>query len=368
MSGNESFDRTLETWLRRQAPREAPDRVLDAALERVQVEPQRRGWLERVFGGTTMTNMIRTAAAAVVIAIAGVVGLQLVNPPDDIGPSPIPSPSAAPSESTAPSPTASGEPSAAALVVQLLGGGEAGPVHLVTVLDDGRLITSDPNGVAAPMERRLTPAGIQLVRDEMAATGLTDTSANYGPVANPGVEPPGFGGAGPRLEVGQPGGDPVVINWYLFADTEQDFFQPQPEAETLEALLVRLTTMEAWLPTAAWTDANAVPHVPDGYRMTISSSPWGLSVDDLPADVATVAWPLDVDMANFGELLNPAPDEIRCGLVDGQEGTAVIESLQAAGATPQVGTYLSFGLGARGPNRHVTITLAPILPFDESSC
>jgi hypothetical protein len=373
MTGNESFDHTLETWLRRQAPQQAPDRVLDAALERVELEPQRRGWLQRVFGGTAMTNITRIAAVTTAVVVAAVIGLQLINLTTDVGPSPVPSPSAEPSESAAPSSSAasaepSTEPSAAALVARLLGGGESGGFHLVTVLDDGRVITSDPSGVNAPMERRLTAAGIQLVRDEMAATGLTDTSADYSPVENPGVEAPGFGGGGPRLEVVQPGGSTVVITWYLFADTEEDYFQPQPEAEALEELMIRLSTLQEWLPAAAWADANATPYVPDGYRMTISSSPWGGSAGELPADVSTVTWPPGADMASLDEVLDSERDEIRCGPLDAAEGTALIAALQAAGARPQDETYLSFELGEPETSRLITITLAPILPFDDSVC
>ena len=374
MTGNESFDQTLETWLRRQAPPQAPDRVLDAALERVALEPQRRGWLQRVFGGTAMTNMTRAAAVATAVVVAAVIGLQLINQTSDVGPSPIPSPSAQPSESIAPSPPAasvepSTEPSTAGLVAGLWGGGDAGFFHLVTLLDDGRLITGDPGGATAPMERRLTEAGILLVRDEMDATGLTDTSADYQPVPNPGVENPG-GGIGDvgQLEIAQVGGGTIVITWNLYADTEADYYRPQPEAEALQALRVRLTTLEEWLPAAAWADPNPTPYVPDGYRMTISSFEWGGSLDDLPPEVATLAWPVDVDRADLDEILDSPRVETRCRLIDGAEGTAVIAALEAAGATSQDGTYLAFELGEREAPRTIRITLAPVLPFDDSVC
>jgi hypothetical protein len=260
------------------------------------------------------------------------------------------------------------KPGAAALAVQLLGGGEVGPYHLVTILDDGRVITSDPSGGTAPLERRLTPNGIQLVRDEMAATGLTDTTADFSPVANPGVDPPGFIGDLGRLEIGQAGGSTVVITWNLYADVEADYFQPQPEAEALQALGVRLTTLEEWLPAAAWADPNPVPNVPDGYRITISSFEWGGSLDDLPPEVATLEWPADVNRADLDEVLDSPRERTRCRLIDGAEGTAVIAALDAAGATSQDGTYLSFELGEREAPRTIGITLTPILPFDESVC
>ena len=46
MNRTDDFDPTLAAWLQRQAPPQAPDRVLDAALERVASESQRRGLLQ----------------------------------------------------------------------------------------------------------------------------------------------------------------------------------------------------------------------------------------------------------------------------------------------------------------------------------
>jgi len=192
MNRNDDFDRTLGAWLRGQAPQQAPDRVLDAALERVEGESQRRSWLQRLIGGTPMTIMTRAAAVAAVVAIAALIGFQLNNLIGNIGSSP--SPSASPTTDASPSSPSPSDDAAGSLVLRLMGGGEAGRVHLLTVLDDGRIITSDDQGVY--VERRLTAAGVQLLRDELDATGLTDTSADYSPVANPGVEPPAYGGAG----------------------------------------------------------------------------------------------------------------------------------------------------------------------------
>ncbi len=379
MNRNDDFDRTLEAWLHRQAPPQAPDRVLDTALERVDAESQRRGWLQRLSGGTTMTIMIRTAAVAAVVAIAVLIGLQFSNLTDnnvgDTSPSPIPSASAQPSESAAPSSSLStvepsAEPSAAALVLRLMSGTEAGRVHAVTVLDDGRVITSDPFGIAAPTERSLTEFGIQLVRDELDATGLTGTSADYNPVPNPGAEPPGYGGAGPSLEVGQTDGETVVITWFLFGDTEQDYFQPQPEAEALQALYGRLTTLEEWLPESAWADAEPAPYLSSTYLLYVITDLWGGSLDDLPIESSTVAWPLDVGIDSFGtDLLGEGSEpQVRCGVVTADEGAAVAEALESAGATPSEQRQRAYSLGDRAVPSLITINLVPILPLDEGGC
>jgi hypothetical protein len=218
------------------------------------------------------------------------------------------------------------------------------------------------------VERRLTPSGIQLVRDEMAATGLTGTTAGFSPVANPGVEPPGFIGTLGQLEISQPGGSMVVISWNLYGDPEHIYYQPQPEAEALEALAGRLTTLEEWLPQVAWADASAEPYVPDAYRITISGAAWGGTAADLPVDVATVSWPGDVDRADLAAVLASLDDADRCRLVDAAAGTAVIEALQAAGATPRANDYLTFRLGTLNASRVIKIRLAPTLPHYVGTC
>jgi hypothetical protein len=377
MNRKDDFDQTLEAWLRREAP-QAPDRVLDAALERVAAQSQRRGWLQRLSGETPMTTLLRAAAVAAAVAFVAFIGYQLSGlPRDNTGASPEPSTSQTPEPSTEASPAAD-----AALVLRLMGGGEAGRVHVVTVLEDGRIITSsgiDQSGGNPTVERRLTAAGVQLLRDELDATGLTFlTSTDYSPVANPGVEPPGYGGAGPSLEVGLPGGGTALITWFLFGDTEQDYFQPQPEAEALEALAARLSTLDDWLPASAWADANARPYVPAQYRIVIWSQPWGGSLDDLPVESATVSWPLVEGIDAYGAVVEDVAQEPgegdappRCRVVSTGEATPVLDALEAAGATPEVYSIVpgtSFGLGSRATSRVVTVTLEPILPHADTSC
>jgi hypothetical protein len=251
-----------------------------------------------------------------------------------------------------------------------------GPEHLVTVLEDGRIITTNP-----AVERRLTAAGVQLLRDELDATGLTFlASADYLPVYNPGVEPFGYDGDGAALEVGLPGGGTAMITWLLFPDTE-DRFQPQPEAEALEPLVARLTTLGDWLPASAWADANARPYAPRQYRILITSDPWGGSLNDLPVESTTVSWPLIEGIDAVGAAVQIVAQEppqgdgtspFRCRVVSAGEGAPVIEALESAGATfdgysPRFPGG-SFTLGYRATSRVVTIGIEPILPHADASC
>jgi hypothetical protein len=97
---DDDFNRTLEAWLRREAPPQAPDRVLESAVQRVSREPQRRSWQQVLVGETPMATFLRAAALVVVSAIAVIGGLQISKLIPDVGESsPSPTASASPSES-----------------------------------------------------------------------------------------------------------------------------------------------------------------------------------------------------------------------------------------------------------------------------
>ena len=127
MNRNDDFTQALEGWLRRQAPPQAPDRVLQAALERVGSEAQRPTWLQRFVGETPMAGATRIAALTVVIGLAVLVGLQLGNLLPDVGET-SPSPSASASSSASSSAEASPSTAAAADCVNP-------PVDLTSLID-----------------------------------------------------------------------------------------------------------------------------------------------------------------------------------------------------------------------------------------
>lgn len=103
MNRDDEFTHALEAWLRRKAPPQAPDRVLETALERVNSESQRQTMPQRLFGTTAMGSLLRVAAVTAVVALAVLAGQQLSNLVPDVGES-SPSPSiSAPSPSMSPS-------------------------------------------------------------------------------------------------------------------------------------------------------------------------------------------------------------------------------------------------------------------------
>ncbi|HKZ92384.1 MAG TPA: hypothetical protein VJZ50_09610, partial [Candidatus Limnocylindrales bacterium] len=227
--------------------------------------------------------------------------------------------------------------------------------HLLTLLEDGHVITTNyPHGApegpneGSAVERRLTPAGVQLVRDELDATGLSFlASADYYPDGP-------WDGTPNSLEVAPSEGGAAVINWRSGAVGS--------EVEALRTLESRLLTLEEWLPASAWADANARAYAAARYVILIRSTPWGGNPDDLPVESTTVSWPLNNGIDDYGdavEVVNQEGDANgegpgRCRVVSVEEAAPVVGALEAAGATlddPLNG--IRFSLGARAAGRLV---------------
>lgn len=98
MNRDDDFNQKLQAWLRREAPPQAPDRVLASALQRVSTQSQQRSWQQRLVGETPMATLLRAGALAAVVAIAVIGGLQISKLIPSVGEaSPSPTTEASPS-------------------------------------------------------------------------------------------------------------------------------------------------------------------------------------------------------------------------------------------------------------------------------
>jgi hypothetical protein len=113
---------------------------------------------------------------------------------------------------------------------------------------DGRLIwaQADPNPTGGWLEQRLTPAGVELIRSEIIATGLFD-SDQPASASNDGFPREVNGGS---VQV-RNGGRLVYVNRVV----------PQ--------LMERLAELWSWLPDDAWEDAETKPYVPSRYAVCL---------------------------------------------------------------------------------------------------
>jgi hypothetical protein len=321
--------------------------------------------------------------AIVVIATALAVACQ---------PSTTPQPSSPSSETPAPLPSPSElafldcdadsthEPGVLALRLEHFT--DIGRDWVISVYEDGRILTPgltpyELSTEAWMLVRRLTASGVDSMLSEIEATGLFETSASYNPVPLPGVEPPGHGASGFTIWLG--GEDPVVVTWTSVFPDEETYYQPSPERETLDELGAHLVDMDTWLPDDAWSSREPCPYRPPTFRVIVANpEPWGGSLDDLPADIADVAWPPGGDILTWADPFDEAGSDPeidgRCGTLPRSEAESLVSDLDAAGAEVSAnannldgGPLVDIRLGDRAESSFVDVLVRPLLP-DESGC
>ena len=259
---------------------------------------------------------------------------------------------------------------------------DVGRDWVISIYEDGRILTPgltpfEFGGEAWMLVRRLTPAGVQGLVSEVVASGLFESSASYPPVPLPNVEPPGHGVAGYAISLG--GEDPVVVTWTSVFPGEEAYYEPSPERETLDELGAHLVEMDTWLPEEAWASLDPCPYRAPIFRVIVANpEPWGGSLDDLPADIADVEWPLGGDIWAWADPFDEAGSDPeidgRCGIVARTEAQGLVTDLAGAGAEApgsaddlDLVPYVQIRLGDRAATSFVDITVRSLLP-DESSC
>ena len=296
----------------------------------------------------------------------------VAQPTDTPSPTPAMSPSGSPSAMSRPSATPLAEdPEVGELALSFEPWSDIVSPYRTSLMEDGRLVTIRIGaGPEALTQRRLTPEGIELLRQEILDTGLFTESGFYGPVARPGEELPGRGASGYVVEIGTDAGI-VEVRWVSVEADEVDWAEPSPERERLDVLGERLETLESWLPAEAWAEEEPVPYVPLRYRLFTIAQAWGGEPADLPPDVSEVEWPLDATVLTHGEETEGSnPDYVvRCGVVSVEEAEQVRAALSAAGAPMNElgsGSVIPGQLGERATTRVVEVLLVALHPHEDS--
>jgi hypothetical protein len=380
MNTEDRFDDLIRERLRVSAPNEAPARVLEGTMTRISETPQRgRGW----FGGTTG----RLLAAAAVLLVAIVAGTQLAglidrpvgtgeSPSPSVSPTTVPSATVAPSATDEPEPTQSpvGASDELLLRVQYGGGGPTYPTDLlpwVSLMADGTLVWQP---VVAAIEspslvtRRLSPEGLDELRDRIFGTGLLDASAEHLLEQRPDApEPPGRGIGVFTFTAG--GVEAVVVQSveWLGDDEESTYYEPSPEREALDALARALRDPESMLGADAWT-GPAEPFEGADYQLVLIPQP------DAPPygnpDIADMGLAYDGPIDEFGEATG-TPGEIasRCGVITREEAARIVQVLSDAdfGAV-SMSMQTSGGIDWAEGNGTVDLFMLPRMPDGFPEC
>jgi hypothetical protein len=107
MSDESRRDDFIRGWIDSEAPRRAPDRLVDAVRAELSVTPQDQAWavgLRRSY----LSRVALYAAAIVVIFVVGFVAAGLLSNGNIVGPPPTSAPTPTPSPSASPQPTPAG--------------------------------------------------------------------------------------------------------------------------------------------------------------------------------------------------------------------------------------------------------------------
>lgn len=350
----DQFDDLVRHHLEVTAPRQAPDRVLDGALDRIAETPQgRSGWhpgrvagllaaaavvVLAVFAGTQLGRVLETPVGGDPSASASALPTSSAEPTRSGAPSPEPSASASPS--VAPTDVASSETPVAGdeLLLRVLsgGGGPTDPVSQLpwaTLMSDGTFVwrpfdaLTDFNGYQT---RTLTPAGLEQMRQHIFGSGLLDVDAAYELEPLPGVEPPGRGVAVRFFTVGE-GDDEVRVSsvQWLGAEDEAAYYQPAPEREALDLLASELRDPESLVDEDAW-EGPAAAYEASEYQLLLApyrdAPPYG------NADIARVPLGFDGPLDEVGVAAgDPQSSMLRCAAVSRDRAAAIVDAMTSLG-------------------------------------
>ncbi len=323
-----------------------------------------------------------TATAAMFLLVLGACSPEASSPRQTSTDTAVPgrseasstAPSVTPSPRTArraPTPLRAVRPSD--LVVRIDALGELccpAPVAVATV--DGRLVTRAADGPL--VERRLTAAGVQRLRDEVVGTGLFDRDLEVRLELSPAASPVPHGISARTFRVWN-GARTVTVSSPVLQQSEEVFYKPSPARTQLDALAAHLTAPESWLPSTAWAVEAPRAYVADGFRVVSSAEPVGGS----PPDVDAIDWPFTTSIADFGEPLaatsqvfvpiGPGTRPLRCAALDANDARSARDAWERAGAKVNdfpdgaFMTVLAWGAGGSG-----IVLFAQALMPDQSSC
>ncbi len=350
----DQFDDLVRRHLEATAPGQAPDRVLDGALDRIAETPQgRSGWhpgrfagllaaaavvLLAVFAGTQLGRVLEVPVGGDPSASASALPTSSAVPTRSGAPSV--EPSAPPSPSVAPTDVASSETPVAGteLLLRVLsgGGGPTDPVSQLpwaTLMSDGTFVwrpfdaLTDFNGYQT---RTLTPAGLEQMRQHIFGSGLLDADAAYELEALPGVEPPGHGVAVRFFTVGE-GADEVRVTsvQWLGDEEESAYYQPAPEREALDRLASELRDPESLVGEDAW-EGPAAPYEATEYQLLLSpyrdTPPYG------NGDIAEVPIGFDDPVDEIGVAAgDPRSPVLRCAVIGRDQAAEIVEAMTSLG-------------------------------------
>ncbi len=179
-----------------------------------------------------------------------------------------------------------------------------GAYELVVIFDDGLVVlnTRETDWTYGKLSlRHLAPAGLALVRNQVAAVGLFGKSQTRKVVHSPNCC-----GAGNQLSVVS-GGQTISVGE---ATLPAGSYAASAQWDRFEKLVANLARLSDWIPAAGWADADWRPYHAPSYCLVLTRSI--RSPSDIVIDGADVVWPAGVQpFDTYGESALPGADPDR---------------------------------------------------------
>ena len=245
------------------------------------------------------------------------------------------------------------------------------PVPWAVLTADGRFVTrADDNQLR---ERRLTPAGVQRVRDELVATGLFERDQRFPLELRPGASGPQRGVGGLFFKVWRDTRS-VEVGTAMDQGADEVLFQPSAARTRLDRLSKQLRQPEAWLPADAWADPTPRPYEPATFALLLRTEV-GQSNERPMIDALSGTRPFSIGPLELGQTLpataGPQAEMTRCSVLTRDDMVAVTNAIVRASGADSIytltdGTLLS-SFAAADNQARLVVTLRPLLP-DRQSC
>jgi hypothetical protein len=236
---------------------------------------------------------------------------------------------------------------------------------------EGRFVTrTDDNQLR---ERRLTPGGVQRVRDEIAATGLFERDQAFPLELRPNATPPGHGIGGLHFSAWR---DTRIVEVHTPMDqgVEESYYQPSAARTRLDRLSKQLLKPETWLPPDAWADPTPRSYDPTTFVLFVRTEV-GQANESQTIEALSATWPFSVGPLELGQTLpataGPQADTTRCSVLTKADMLAVRDAISGAGGADatliQPDGALFVGFASQDRQSRLVLTARPLLP-DRASC
>jgi hypothetical protein len=236
---------------------------------------------------------------------------------------------------------------------------------------DGRFVTrTDDNQL---LERRLTPAGVQRVHDELVGTGLFERDQRFPLELRPGASGPQRGVGGLSFKVWRDTRS-VEVGTAMDQGADEVLFLPSAARTRLDRLSKQLRQPETWLPADVWADPTPRQYQATAFALLLSVEP-GVQNSTPTIDELSATWPFSIGPLALGETLPPAAgpfaETTRCLALTKDDMLAVKDSIVRAGGSDAMQTSpdgaFGVGFGTHNQQSGLVVRVHPLLP-DRASC